>query len=209
MRQQVNLFQPMFRREKKVFSALAMLQVLGVVVAALLVLYGYARTQLDGLQAQAALLQTQRAAAEARVEDLAKRYPPRRPSRLLAEEVQRLKKELAGKQRVVELLRSGSLGNTKGFSDYLVALAREHVEGTWLSDIAIGRGGQTVAIAGSTLTPQLVPVYLHKLGEEAAFAGRTFSSMDLRRAKDDPLRVDFELRTPGAKLSGGPGAKTK
>ena len=209
MNQQINLFQPMFRREKKVFSALAMLQVVGVVVAALLGIYGYAYSQSAGLQAQYRQLQSQRTAAEAQVAELAKRYPPRRPSKLLAAQLKRAKKELAGKRRVVELLRSGRLGNTRGFSDFMVALAREHVDGTWLSDVVIGKGGHTVAIAGSTLRPDLVPVYLRRLGKESVFAGKTFSDMELSRPKSDPLRVNFELRTPGAALARTSHAKAK
>ncbi len=36
MRQQINLYQPVFRRERKVFSAVAMIQVLALVFVALL-----------------------------------------------------------------------------------------------------------------------------------------------------------------------------
>ena len=52
MRQEINLFQPIFRREKKVFSAAAMLQILGVVAVALGVIYAYGQWQLASARAE-------------------------------------------------------------------------------------------------------------------------------------------------------------
>jgi hypothetical protein len=39
--QQVNLYQPIFKRQRHIFSALTMLQSAAVVIVALLTIYGY------------------------------------------------------------------------------------------------------------------------------------------------------------------------
>ncbi len=53
MSQQINLYSPLFRKQKKLFTALAMVQALGIVVIALVALYGYARVQVTELAGQA------------------------------------------------------------------------------------------------------------------------------------------------------------
>src|SRR4051812_33188494 len=53
MSQQINLYSPLFRKQKKLFTALAMVQALGIVVIALVGLYGYARVQVTELAGQA------------------------------------------------------------------------------------------------------------------------------------------------------------
>ena len=52
MYQQINLYQPIFRKQRQIFSATTLAQVLGVVAAALLLLYGYGLLQVRGLEGQ-------------------------------------------------------------------------------------------------------------------------------------------------------------
>src|SRR5258706_453055 len=57
MYQQINLYQPIFRKQRQIFSATTLAQVLGVVAAALLLLYGYGLLQVRGLEAQVVQLE--------------------------------------------------------------------------------------------------------------------------------------------------------
>ena len=51
MSQQINLFNPIFLKQRKYFSLLAMLQALGLIVLGSLFLYGYALYQVEQLRA--------------------------------------------------------------------------------------------------------------------------------------------------------------
>ena len=55
--QQINLYQPIFRRQRQIFSALTMAQAVGVFVTALLTIYGYGLWQVRGLEAEALQLE--------------------------------------------------------------------------------------------------------------------------------------------------------
>ena len=44
MTQQINLYQPIFRTQKKIFSATTIAQAAGLFVVGLLLIYGYARS---------------------------------------------------------------------------------------------------------------------------------------------------------------------
>lgn len=195
MIQQINLYQPGFRRQHNVFSGVAMLQVAGVVLSGLLAMYGYAIWQVHGLDFERSKLADQRDATTRKVEQLSQKYPPKKKSKLLEQEVARLTTERDQSRRLIDILAGRTLGDTKGFGDHLEALARRHVRGTWLTEVTIGEGGQAVDLLGTALSPDLVPVYIQRLSDESVFRGLAFNMMTLQQASEDPSRVDFTLRT--------------
>lgn len=195
MTQQINLYQPGFRRDRHVFSGAAMLQVAGVVLGGLLVMYGYATWQVHEFNIERSNLVDQRDAVTRSVERLSQKYPPKSKSKLLEQDIARLTAERDQSRRLIDILAGRTLGDTKGFGDHLEALARRHVGGTWLTEVAIGEGGQTVDLLGTALSPDLVPVYIQRLSDESVFHGLAFNMMTLEQANEDPSRVDFTLRT--------------
>jgi hypothetical protein len=48
--QQINLYQPIFRKQRQIFAAATMLQAVGVVALALLGIYAYAYVQVGALE---------------------------------------------------------------------------------------------------------------------------------------------------------------
>ena len=194
MRQQINLYQPIFRRERRVFSAVAIAQAGGLVLAGLALMYAYGRVQLERLEAQRARLEAQVTERAARVEQLARQYPPRRRDPGLERRVAALERELAGKRRVVRGLEGGEFGNVEGLSPYLEALARRPVRGLWLRSIAVGKGGAALLLEGSALDPQLVPRLVQDLGQESPLAGRAFERLLIERPDRHRRQVDFRLR---------------
>ncbi len=52
MSQQINLFNPIFMKQRKYFSLLTMLQALGMIIAGSLIFYGYAIYQVGQLKQQ-------------------------------------------------------------------------------------------------------------------------------------------------------------
>jgi hypothetical protein len=195
MMQQVNLFHPAFRRERKVFTAIAILQAYGLVVLGLGLIWGYSAWRTANIAAVNAQLQNQRQVAIQQLADMQKQYPVKQKSELLVRDLEQAKAELAARQVLTTALKQGVFGNTKGFSGYFEALAREHVEGLWLSKIDIEEGGRAMALAGGASLPELVPAYLARLGKEESFKGVTFSRFELQRSADAPLHVDFSLWT--------------
>ncbi len=200
MIQQINLYQPIFRQQKKVFSALAMLQVLGVVLLALAAIYAFAYQQLTQSRQQLANLEIQHAAAKLEVANFEKQFPVRIKSRQLEQRIVRKERELGEKNQVLEALKKGGFGNTAGFSDYLEGFARQTVNGAWINRFSISSGGRSVALAGSSIQPELVPVYIQQLSSEQSFKGLTFEKLDLQRSSEEPWKVDFQLFTREATL---------
>jgi len=194
VRQEINLYQPIFRRQRKVFTAKAMLQVAAAVVAGLMLVYGYGLWRVQALDSELAGLQNQQAAASRRLAELSKQLPGQERSKRLESEVARLSRELEVRQKVEQLLTTGAYGNRRGFSEYLAGLARQHVDGLWLTGVDISEGEQDFGITGGALRPELVAVYVQRFSHEPAFQGRRFQTLRMERPESDPGRVDFVLR---------------
>lgn len=179
MSQQINLFNPIFRKQKKYFSSVTMLQALGVICLACALLAGDAARRSMALRTQAAatdakLLARQEQLAEARV-----RFAPRQKSATLAAEIGAAQEELAMLANASSTIERGGFGDTRGFSPYFRAFARQSISGLWLTDLHIGAGGAQIGVQGNALQAELVPQYMRRLATEPVMQGKSFASLEM------------------------------
>jgi len=200
--QQINLYQPIFRKQRRVFSARAMLTSLLVGLLGLAAIYGYGAWQLGGLEAEVARLVGERERAAARLVTLGRDLPARRPSQVLASEIDRLERRLAGRRALVAML-SGQIEAGHRFSALLAGLARQRVEGLWLTGLRVAASGSELEIEGSATAPELVPRLVAGLAREPEFRGRRFRTLTIERPEEAPERIDFVLRTAAGEGRGG------
>jgi len=197
MHQQVNLFHPMFRRERKVFSAAALLQICVLAVLAMGALYGYERWQLGTTDQALAALRTQHTRLQ---RQLAQQQPPPKPktTQALDARIAALNKQLKARRDLVQRIDTLVDANSQGFAPPLKALARIHVPGLWLTGLTIDHPEATIELRGVALRPKLVPGYLQRLPGQAAFRNVHFQTVELKRDPDHHGRLDFVLRSaPG------------
>ncbi len=181
-----------------------MARTLLVFAAALAAVYGWRLWESTLLGTQLAGLRGEAQAARQKLAETQAKFPERRKDGRLEEELRRLQQELEDSQAVVRALEAGDYGDRNGFSAYFEALSRQHVEGTWLSRIEISEGGRQVGLEGHALAPELVPLYVQRLGQEKIFNGKSFSELELKRPKDQAVpRVDFSLFTQPPSVQGG------
>ncbi|WP_126452401.1 PilN domain-containing protein [Sulfuriflexus mobilis] len=197
--QQINLYQPIFRKQEKVFSARTMLFVFVGSIVFFTGIYAYARWNVYDLAHQSERLQQQYVGEVARLEDLSRRYPAKQKSRQIEEQLAELKKERRAKQFLLKTLSSRSIGNDKGFSAYFEGVARQRPEGMWLRHFELEEGGNVIGIHGSSLKPELVPEFLQRLAGETSFSGSSFRIFEMKRDTDNPAAINFSLRS----ISGG------
>lgn len=193
--QQINLYQPIFRKQRRIFSTVTMLQAAALVFAGLLAIYGYSRAQVAALGTEVGRLQALEHQKTQELLALSRQFPPPVKSQRLAAEVARLAAEVRTRRAVLDLLSSRKFGNTAGFSAHLAGLARRDPPGVWLTGIDVAEGGTELTLAGSALRPALVPRLLARLATEPAYRGRAFDVFRLARPKGDPGWIDFTVRT--------------
>ncbi len=208
MSQQINLFNPIFMKQRKYFSLLAMLQALGLIIAGSLIFYGYAIYQVNQLDRQLEENTKRYTADQMRLARYVTEYSPQTSNQLLQDEVQRFEKQAAEQDELIQTLKSGAVGNTVGYSEYMRAFARQVVDGLWLTGFRVTGDAAQISLSGGVLNPELLPEYIQRLGKERIMHGKIFSTLKMQQAKADggaaagqvptlPLRryVEFTLQS--------------
>lgn len=194
--QQVNLYHPIFRRQKQVFSSATMLQVVGIFIVALTTVYVYGLWQVRGLEAETVQLEGREKAYAVQLASLDSGSGVARRREVEAE-IKRLSATLLEQQRLVSVLTDQPLGNTDGFSGYLSALARRHTAGLWLTSVMVNGASNAIELAGESIAPTLLPEYLLALGEEDALAGQRFDEFRIERIEDS-TNIEFRVSSQAA-----------
>jgi hypothetical protein len=202
MFQQINLYQPIFRDEQKLFSASAIGIGLGLVVLGLgaIAAVSWWRVslldrQMNELEAQ--IRERQKLLARADTVFDSGENPAAMEARL-----RDLAGELDRRQQALRYLRSGGAGQRTGFADRIEALARQQLDGLWLKGATFTSSPGDFALTGSALSAELVPIYLAKLAGEPAFAGTKLQIFEISQPKKpqrpDHPEIDFSLSSSAA-----------
>jgi hypothetical protein len=179
MSQQVNLYNPAFEERKKLFGAAAMAQALSVLSAGVVALALYGNGRVAALEQQADAGAAQLEKKKAQLAAVSTEFAPREKSPELESRLAQAEAQLASFKRVAAVLERGELGNTSGYSEYFRALARQHVDGLWLTGLAITGAGCDVGVHGRALDPSLLPGFLARLTQERIMRGKSFGSLQL------------------------------
>jgi hypothetical protein len=189
--QQINLYQPIFRKQRQIFSAVTMTRSVAIVAVALVGIYIFGLLGVHGLEDKAVQLEGREKAFATQLASLDPNSGTRRREEV-EEELQRLNATLVDQQKLIEVLRDRPLGTTEGFSSYLAALARRHTSGLWLTRIKINGSTEAIELIGQTVDPEMIPQYLLRLGQESALIGQRFDRFEIEREAEGP-RVNFRV----------------
>jgi hypothetical protein len=179
--QQINLFNPIFLKQKKIFTALPMAEALGVIVAGALLLTWYAGRSVAELEQSAAAGKALLAGREQRLVKANAQFAPRAKNTALATELAQAEAERKALQDVAMVLKGGVLGNTAGYAEYFRAFSRQNVNGLWLTGLTISGAGNDIGVQGRAMQPTLIPNYIARLTGERVMHGKTFATLDIGR----------------------------
>lgn len=180
MSQQINLFNPIFLEKKKYFSALTMVQGIGLILIGCAVLWAYVNYRLTALSREAEATNAQFSQAQEQLKKISASFGPRQQDKSIVNEIAVVEAEVESLQRVLHYLETGELGNTKGFAEYMRAFARQAVNGVWLTGFTIQGAGVDIGLQGRALQADLVPAYINRLKREPVMQGKSFSTLDMR-----------------------------
>lgn len=200
MSQQINLFNPIFMKQKKYFSAVTMLQALGLIIVGSALFYAYAAYQVSQMSRQAEETAKRYAKEQNQLTRYASEYSPQQSMQQLEAEVHRLNGEVTTQQNLIATLKSGAIGNTTGYSAYLRAFARQVVPGLWLTGFNIQGDGAQISLQGGVLKPSLVPAYIQRLNREKVMRGKSFAALQMKRPDTKPGKptaryLEFKLQS--------------
>lgn len=186
MPQQINLINPaLFRQRDRLSLKTALIGWLAVALmtGALAGYSGMRNRQLANELSAATAAVTQ---AQSQMQQLAGQVSGRKMDPGIAAEVARMESDVAVRDAAVAVLKSGSLGDTRGFSEHLSAFSRQSFEGVWLTGLHIAASGQDIALEGRALSAEHVPDYLRRLNTESVMQGHPFSELMMQVPASDP-----------------------
>lgn len=184
MSQQINLFNPLFMAQKKVFSAVAMARALGVLLLGCGALGLYGQQHSRQLAHETNLGAERLAQKQARLDKVNSAYPPRESDKALIAEAAALEARLALLRQASDSIARGELGNQQGYAGAFRALARQSSEGLWLTGVRIDGAVERISLEGRALDAALVPAYLGRLGREPVLEGKRFDSLRIGQPKE-------------------------
>lgn len=195
MNQQINLYQPMFRKQRVVFSArTTLLLALGFLV--LLALWWLLLDQrVDSLATELERQQATEQRLAERLTQLTTELSERQPDPVLVDQVERLRQRVQTLQQSRELVRRRIPEQPIAVSARLAALGRQHPSGLWLTGIEIADNGHRISLDGRILNAALLPEFLEHLGDEAVFSGQAFRRLKIDQAADDDPGLRFVIST--------------
>lgn len=177
MSQQVNLFNPAFRKQKKPFSAATMLQCAALILMGSLGVAAYLESQMSSLRTDAEASERQLKSVKAQLAKATADFAPRQKDKALEEEIQRMEAELKSRQQAFDIVQRGGAGNSKGHAEFLRAFSRQVVNGLWLTGFTIS--GNDIELHGRALQPELVPAFINRLKQEAVMQGKSFAMLEM------------------------------
>lgn len=205
--QQINLYQKQFHPVKEIMSVLHCLILLILTVIVFGVLGGLKYKQVQGVKEAIVKAEQDHQGLMTTLSDMAALTNKKRNEAVKEEDISARADELKSRRELLANMTDGRYGNPLGFSDYLIALSRQHVQGSWITGLSVLQGGEQVSVAGSVLQPELAPLYLQKLANERVFSGKTFSILELSRSRAGGMKnnnsenseetefIDFIIRT--------------
>jgi len=186
MSQQINLYQAQFREDKLRFSAKSLLQSAAAAVFTMLAIAAFHGWQILLLQRQVVSMEHQSALLKLQSADLEQKLTAGHADAALAEKVQKIESQLNSRQQLQSVLNDDLFSSDRGYSRYLIALARQHIAGLWLTGITLTGAGRDLTLRGETTEPDLVIRYLQNLSQEALLQGMAFHVFQLNRTADKP-----------------------
>jgi hypothetical protein len=191
VKQQVNLYQPVFRAPVMLTAKSAGGAML-TIIAALLGMWGYAWWQLRVTRHEADLARTQsevrRQLEAVRMADLDALSPEELDRTIAAMDA-----SVAVKSRAMQVLGTEA-GRSADFSARLAALARQHLDGVWLEQLTLGASRDAMSLTGAALAPDLVPRYLRSLADDPALSGGEIDNFVIDRPETEGGKASAHLR---------------
>ncbi|MCW8890099.1 MAG: hypothetical protein OQL20_05505 [Sedimenticola sp.] len=194
-KQQINLYQPIFKKQSVAFSFTVMLTIVGIAILGMGLLYGFSIWNTEKLKQDYLKAQARYENLEMDVSNMAEKLPVPQVNKLLESELSQLVEKRKTGFALLNTLQTRIAANKEGFSGYFEGLARQSLSEIWFTQITITEAGAHLSLKGKTLKPEWVPLLLKNLQNAPAYTGKSFQVVDVTRQEDNDSQLEFSLMT--------------
>lgn len=198
---QVNLYQPQFRRKHLRLSFNRMIILTGLILSTLTLQVIISNHEIDLIEDQAKQVQQTIIHTNNQWSHIQTRFPRGNDNTLLSAEEEKMKTILDNRNQLMKLIKDSRFNphmDQSGYSDYMIAFARQHLPDLWLTNVGIVNRGDQIVIEGKTLNAQSIPEYLQRLSTEPVLAGTQLEILKIDQgdiADDITAPLNFSLAT--------------
>lgn len=177
MSQQINLYNAAFIPPRQWLTGSSLVLGCGVLLALVVGTGVWAHQRSERRSAELAAAKSDLQAVKIRVDALRAQLDARQADPDLTRQVVSLKDRIAQRELLIGLSTSALGEPGLGYTSYLQGLARNASPGIWLTALAVGDRGDSIALSGRATRKELVPEYVKRLNAEAAFRGKSFGGV--------------------------------
>lgn len=178
----INLYDTALAPRRDLLAPVPALAMIAAAVVCIALATGWARSAASRLapisEQGAAALQARQATMQASAEAAA----AKKPDGAMQSAVADAQRTLLQRRAALQMLAASPIDREGGFAARLEALARQSVDGLWLTGMVLHQ--DDVLLKGRALQPQLIPVYVQRLDREPSLQGRAFKALEVVRPID-------------------------
>ena len=193
MNQQINLYLPEFRVKKDALSALVMGQILGSIVAVMVVVTSVDIYTQWGLRGESAKLNGILQQETEKSSELSEVLLRRSQNAVLIDRLDQAEAQLETSREIRSFLSQEIAGQAVGFSEHFKDISRASMSGLSVSEFSIGKGGEVVKLSGDVLSSALVPRYVSRLEDSNSLIRGLQFSPRIYRSDAGSKFFEFEL----------------
>jgi len=170
------------------------LQATAAVVVGMFLATMFAQQRIDGIEKELTIVARQETVALERLQEIGPLINAVTGETNWSEQLDDSLRMLAERQAVLNLIQGTTLGDTNGFSRHLRALARQDIDGLWLTHIVVSALGDKTRLEGRAIRAELIPLYVQGLAAEEPFAKQRFHRFQIDSpTEDDGTAVFFSM----------------
>ena len=193
MNQQINLYLPEFRAKKDALSALVMGQILGSIVAVMVIVASVDIYTQRGLRGELAKLNGILQQETEKSSKLSEVLTRRSQNAVLIDRLDQAEAQLETSREIRSFLSQEIAGQAVGFSEHFKDISRASMSGLSVSEFSIGKGGEVVKLSGDVLSSALVPRYVSRLEDSNSLIRSLQFSPRIYRSDAGSKFFEFEL----------------
>ena len=190
--QQINLYLPEFRPNREPLRSIHMLWGALALLVLLIGFSVYSNHQHGLLQQQLLAEQKAQETMQAQLKILSAQKPAQANADLDIK-ITQLQKNVQRHQQILAMISSQDLGNDKGFSVQLNALAQASLNTISVQSFSLQRGGKYAELTGLTRSADQIPFYLQRLRKDPSFSEVGFGVLNIERDKEQGGLLKFSL----------------
>jgi hypothetical protein len=189
MSQQINLINPALIKQKDLLTSVNMSMAYGVLIALMLGFTAYTMQQVSALTATKQQLIVEQEKRQAELAQLTAARAPHAPNQALVAQLALLESKQNVQTQILEIMNRGQASQEKSLAGYMRGLARQTMDGLWLTGFSIDQSNRSVTLRGRTLHAHSLPDYMRQLGQDAVFSGQLFGGLQIKQPEKTATKV--------------------